>query len=215
MLFEEMIRGVNLEDYEVEFKGIIKEGPSSDGVGREEIKWLKEIVAFANTFGGTLYVGVENKTNKVVALSHEEADRIALMAQRLISIHVEPPIKYSIEKLAVPNTIPTRYVLAIKVEKSKFPPISLHINSISVIYVRHFGKTSAATGEEIRALVMSSEFVSYDNLESETRFDPRDFSETLFLLQKAKRRQRIDGKRFAEYCFFHVRWEAKKRSASF
>ncbi len=193
MLFEEMLKGVNLEDYEVEFKGIIKEGPSNDCSGREEIKWLKVIAAFANTFGGTLYVGVEDKTHQVVALSHEECDKIALMVQRLIAIHIEPPVKYKIDKLVVPDTNPTRYVLAIKVEKSKYPPVSLHTNSASVIYVRHFGKTSAATGEEIRALVMNSESVSYDILESETQFDPNDFKKLYAFYAKQN-----DGKELTE-----------------
>lgn len=64
MLLEELIPCVNIEDYQTEFKGIIKEGDSTDGK-KLEIGWLKELVAFANTNGGTLYVGVENNTHQI------------------------------------------------------------------------------------------------------------------------------------------------------
>lgn len=183
MLFEELVPNCNLEDCEVEFKGIIREGKTKDGNGREEWGWLKEISAFANTFGGVIYVGVDNKTHQVLALSHEETDKIALMVQRLVKAHIEPPISYRLQKLAVPQTSPTRYVLAIHVEKSRVPPVSLHINGLSVIYVRHFGQTSPATGEEIRSLVMSSDFASYDVMESDILFDKNDFT-TLFSFYK-------------------------------
>ncbi len=176
MLIEELVPGVNLEDYRIEFKGILKEGPSKDGGERLEMGWLKEIVAFANTFGGTMYVGVNDKTHEVLSLGHKEADEVALMVQRLVKEHIEPPIRYTIEKLAVPNTSPTRYVLAIRVEKSKYPPISLRFHSAGIIYVRHFGKTSPATGEEIRNLVMSSESASFDMQETDIRFDPSSFT---------------------------------------
>ncbi len=119
MLFEELVPSQNLEHYEIEFKGIISEGPTKDGKGREELGWLKEVAAFANTFGGVLYIGVDNKTHEVLSLSHNDTDRIALMIQRLIQIHIEPPIRYKIEKIEVPLTSPTRYVLALHVEKKQ------------------------------------------------------------------------------------------------
>ena len=193
MLFENLVPNRNLEDYEVEFKGLIQEGSAENGEGRKETGWLKEITAFANTFGGTLYVGVDNKTHDVLALSHEEADRVALMVQRLIQQHVEPPIRYSIEKIVVPQTQPARFVLAIHVEKSKFPPISLHMNGLSVIYVRHFGKTSPATGEEIRNMVMSSDFASFDLMETDELFKKEDFL-TLFTFY----REQNEGRELTE-----------------
>ena len=49
-----------------------------------EIGWLKTLVAFANTEGGALFIGVEDKTHKVVALEQKEADRIVLMIHRQI-----------------------------------------------------------------------------------------------------------------------------------
>ena len=175
MLLEELVPGVNLEDYQTEFKGFLKEGPIEGSSERHEEGWLKEIVAFANTFGGKMYIGVNDKTHEIMALSHEEADKTSLMVQRLVAEHIEPPIHYTIEKIDVPQTSPQRYVLVVCVQKSKCPPISLRYHSAGTIYVRHFGKTSPATGEEIRNLVMNSESVSFDMQETDVKFDPAMF----------------------------------------
>ncbi len=199
MYLEELINGVNLEDYQNEFKGVLKEGRGSEKEERAEIGWLKEIVAFANTLGGTLYVGVDNKTHEVLALTHEEVDRISLMVQRFVLAHIEPPIRYRFEKIPVPSTLPTRYVLAIHVEKSKCPPISLRFHSTGVIYVRHFGKTSVASGEEIRNLVMNSEAVSFDTLETNVPFKMDDFTR-LFQFY----REQNDGKELTEKDLLNV-----------
>ncbi len=215
MLFEELVPHQNIEDYEIEFKGIISEGPTKDGKGREEIGWLKEIAAFANTFGGVIYIGVDDKTHQILALSHNDADKIALMIQRLIQAHIEPPIRYRIERILVPETSPTRYVLALHVEKSKFPPVSLHMNGLSTIFVRHFGKTSAASGEEIRNLVMSSDYVSYDVLETDEDFHKEDFK-TLYAFYK----EQNDGRELTEkdllnIGFFSLDGKLKKGSLLF
>ncbi len=175
MLLEELAPGINLEDYRIEFKGILREGANPDSGERYEVSWLKEIAAFANTFGGTLYVGVNDKTHEILALDHETADKTSRMVQRLVKEHIEPPIHYTIEKIDVPGTSPKRYVLAIRVEKSKCPPITLHFNSAGVIYVRHFGQTSVATGEEVRNLVINSQYASYDDRDTEVKFDPSMF----------------------------------------
>lgn len=179
MLIEELCPGINLEDENIEFKGILEEGEDFDSNGkkkeRKEIGWLKVLASFANTWGGTLYVGVENNSHNIIPLDHNIFDRISLMVQRLIKQDIEPPISYKINKIEVPNTSPIRYLMTIVVEKSKYPPISLHESGKGTVYCRHFGKTSVATGEEIRAMVLNSESVTYDSIISESIFKKEDF----------------------------------------
>ena len=83
MFIEELIDKAYLEDKTIEYKGIIAEGKDKNGKALE-IGWLKTLVAFANTDGGKLIIGVENKTHKVVALDRNKADNIVLMLHRLI-----------------------------------------------------------------------------------------------------------------------------------
>lgn len=183
MYIEDLIEGVNLENYEVEFKGMIFEGENkNDPTKRLEISWLKEIVAFANTNGGRLYIGVDNKTHQILSLDHSTVDKLTLMIHRQIKEHVEPPIRYMISPIKVENN-PSRYILMIDVKKTMYPPISLKFNGSASIYVRHFGLTSIATNEEIRNMVLNSEQISYDVPFTEIDFKEEDFKtlyETFF-----------------------------------
>lgn len=176
MLIEDLVSGVNLEDENNEFKGIIKEGINPKNNERYEIGWLKELVGFANSSGGNLYIGVEDKNHKIVALDHKEADSVILMAHRLIKEHIEPNITYKISKIDVPNTKPTRYVLVISVQRNKALPVALKFNHFSFYFIRHFGKTSAATSEEIQNLVLDSESISFDSPFTLETFNEKDFT---------------------------------------
>ena len=180
MHIEELFEGINLEDEYVEFKGIIKEGENPNNKNeRLEFGWLKEIVGFANSLGGTLYIGVDNKTHEILALDHKTADKIVLMIHRNIKEHVEPPIKYHISKIDIKSEEDkeTRYVIKVIVEKSKVTPISLKFNGLGFIFIRHFGKTSIATREEIRDLVLNSEDIAFDEPFIDIEFKERDFKQ--------------------------------------
>lgn len=189
MLIEDLVEGINLEDETNEFKGIIKEGINPKNNERYEIGWLKEIVGFSNSFGGKLYIGVDNKTHQVLALDHKEADSIVLMIHRLIKEHIEPSIKYKISKINVPDTKPTRYVLIISVERNRALPVALKFNNFSFYFVRHFGKTSPATNEEVQNLVLDSESISFDSPFTEIDFKKEDFTFLYDVFKKNNNRE--------------------------
>lgn len=189
MFIEDLVVGVNLEDEFNEFKGIIKEGINEKNGERFEIGWLKEIAGFANSQGGKLYIGVDNKTHKILALDHSEADRIVLMVHRLIKEHIEPNIKYKITKIDVPDTKPTRYILVINVERNRSLPVALKYNNFAFYFVRHFGKTSSATSEEIQNLVLDSESISFDTPFTPIDFDEKDFTFLYDVFRKNNNRE--------------------------
>lgn len=177
MYINDLIPGLNLEDYETEFKGIIGEGENpKDGKERIEFGWLKTIASFANTNGGSLFVGVEDKTHKIVSLDHKTFDRIVLMVQRLILRHIEPKIDYRIVHHDVREGEQTRYVMEIRVERSPYLPVVLHFHEMGMIFVRRFGECGLATSQEIRNLVLQSAKVSYDDVFTSERYCPEDFT---------------------------------------
>ena len=177
MYINELIPGLNLEDYETEFKGIIGEGENpKDGKERIEFGWLKTIASFANTNGGSLFVGVEDKTHKVVSLDHKTFDRIVLMVQRLIHLHLEPKIDYRIIHHDIREGEQTRYVMEIRVERSSHLPVVLHFHEMGLIFVRRFGETGIPTSQEIRNLALQSAKVSYDEAFTSEQYRPEDFS---------------------------------------
>ncbi len=175
MLIEELIDGTNIESENVEFKGIIREG-RSPGCKDQAISWLKTIAAFANTDGGDLYIGVEDKSHKITALDHETADKVTLMLRCNVRERITPRIAFSVNAISVPGTKPVGYVLDVRVEKSAELPVTLHEGGLLGIYIRNFGRTELAAPEQIRELVLTSDNIPYERPFTDRTFDERDFS---------------------------------------
>lgn len=184
MLIEELIDGTNIESENVEFKGIIREG-RSPGCKDQAISWLKTIAAFANTDGGDLYIGVEDKSHKITALDHETADKVTLMLRCNVRERITPRIAFSVNAISVPGTKPVGYVLDVRVEKSAELPVTLHEGGLLGIYIRNFGRTELAAPEQIRELVLTSDNIPYERPFTDRTFDERDFSA---LIETARRR---------------------------
>lgn len=66
MYLEEIIEDVQLESDKFETNGVLNR---EDVVG-----WLKSIAGFANASGGEFYIGVEDKTNKLIGFDRRNAD---------------------------------------------------------------------------------------------------------------------------------------------
>jgi predicted HTH transcriptional regulator len=77
-------------------------------------KIAKTLVAFANTDGGTIYIGV--KDNGVVAGVRGEEE--LYMIEGAADLHTRPPVPYTAEALDVDGKV----ILAIHVPKSTNPP---------------------------------------------------------------------------------------------
>ncbi|MEE8808744.1 MAG: ATP-binding protein [Lactimicrobium sp.] len=185
MYIEELIPGVNLEDKNTEFKGIIKEGKDEKGK-QAEIGWLKTLCAFANTDGGKLYVGVEDKTHKICALDHLTADQVIRMVYRQVKEKVEPGLGLDIRSIPVSGEAQTRYVIEISVSPGKNLPVALHEKGLLGIYIRNYGQTQTASPEQIRDLVLMSEQIPFDQSFTDEIYHPEDFSKLLSLVKERK-----------------------------
>ena len=170
MTIEELVPGINIEDVNTEFKGILEEGDN------QEVGWLKTLAAFSNTDGGKLYVGVENKTHKVLALDHTTADKVSLMVNRQIRNRLQPVIPYDIQAIPVRSGKGSRYVLEVTVSKSSEVPVYLHADGLLGVYIRLFGETVLASPEQIRDMILMSEQVPYDRPLTDADFSEEDFS---------------------------------------
>ncbi|MBM4429525.1 MAG: transcriptional regulator [Chloroflexi bacterium] len=106
---------------------------------------LRDVVAFANTNGGTIYIGVGSKPKSpVVGVDHpEEASRM-LLAE--ITRAVVPPLAVDIDALKTQG----KNVLRVTVRKGENAPYALHGVEI---YVRQESETSRAMRDEIVQLV--------------------------------------------------------------
>lgn len=66
MYLEEIVENIKLENDKFEAKSILNR---EDVVG-----WLKSIAGFANASGGEFYIGVEDKSNKLIGFDRKNAD---------------------------------------------------------------------------------------------------------------------------------------------
>lgn len=71
MFIYDVIPNINLQNLDVEFKTIAKGNQSTDSNKRQicEFDWLKDFVAFSNTNGGTIYIGVKKVILKLDLLT--------------------------------------------------------------------------------------------------------------------------------------------------
>ncbi|MBP3804143.1 MAG: putative DNA binding domain-containing protein [Oribacterium sp.] len=185
MFIEELAPELNLENKNTEYKGIIEEGKTTSGKNKE-IGWLKTLVAFANTDGGKLIIGVEDKEHKVVALDKKTADKVILMIHRCIRERIDPVIDYDISDIPIKQDASTRYVLIIEVKKSANLPVALHEEGLLGIYIRNYGRTDIATSEQIKDLVLMSDNTPFDTTFTSMTFAREQFCKLFSVAQERK-----------------------------
>ena len=82
MFLEEITGEVRLEDKEYECKAILNR---DDVIG-----WLKTVAGFANASGGDFYIGVEDKTNKLIGFDRKSADSERSYFNNQVNEHLNP-----------------------------------------------------------------------------------------------------------------------------
>ena len=65
MFLEEIVEGIQIENDKFECKSILN---------RDVVGWLKSIAGFANASGGDFYIGVEDKSNKLIGFDRKKVD---------------------------------------------------------------------------------------------------------------------------------------------
>jgi len=171
MFLEELTANVQLEDGQREYKGKLNR---DDVVG-----WLKTIAGFANAAGGDMYLGVEDKTHKLIGYERMAADKERNYFNNQVNEHLvpRPPMKIEFLRYAVKDK--ERFVVHIRVETSPTRPVVLKYQNIPSIYMRRDGFTNGATYEEIIEMSIASQNVQFDALPSDIRYSRNDFGELL------------------------------------
>ncbi|BCL60347.1 hypothetical protein DGMP_10400 [Desulfomarina profundi] len=130
------------EGPEIEFKSTVRFNLKTDKNGKEiELAWLKTVVAFLNTRGGTLLIGV-NDNGELTGLekdNFENRDKCLLHVKNLINHHIGAEFSRFIETTLV--EIEDKEALLIECSPAS-TPIFLHIGKNEEFYVRS-GPSSA------------------------------------------------------------------------
>ena len=112
---------------------------------------MKTIVAFANTQGGKLIVGVDDRTHEIVGVENEILFQIMDGIANAVSDSCMPQIIPDIE----PQTVEGKTVIVVSVEAGKNRPYYLKSKGKeNGTYIRVAGTSRQAFPEKIRELEM-------------------------------------------------------------
>jgi predicted HTH transcriptional regulator len=169
MYLEEIIEGIQLESDKFESKAVLNR---EDVVG-----WLKSIAGFANASGGDFYIGVEDKTNKLIGFDRKDADNERNYFNNQVNEHLTPRPQMKISFIRYVINGNERFVIKVSIEESTVKPVILKYKNIPSIFMRRDGFTNGATYEEIIEMSVKSKNTQYDILVSDIKYDPEKLSD--------------------------------------
>ena len=167
MYLDEIIGDVKLESDKFESKAILN---------REDvIGWLKSIAGFANATGGDFYIGVEDKTNKLIGFDRKGADNERNYFNNQVNEHLTPRPQMKISFIGYKVNGKERFIIKISIDESAVKPVILKYKNIPSIFIRRDGFTNGATYEEIIEMSVKSKKTQYDILVSDIKYESDKF----------------------------------------
>ena len=168
MTLTDIIPNLYVENNEFDCKSILNRDDS--------LSWLKTVAGFANSNGGAIYLGVEDKTFKLIGYDQKKLDSEKLYFYNEISNHMA--ICPSYETAVIPYEIngSVRFIIKITIHKALKKPLVVKYSGMPMIFVRRDGFTNAASEEEIRMMVLASDHPAFDSSLTDVDFDIGDFT---------------------------------------
>ncbi len=149
MTIEEIVHS---ESKNVEFKMMIP---------KDSEKYTKSVVAFANTQGGKLIFGVDDKTRKTTGIDEDELFKMMDSISNAISDSCIPQIVPNIE----PQTVDRKTVIVVTVTPGANRPYYLKSKGKDTgTYIRVAGTSRPANAEKIKELEMEGARIYWDEL---------------------------------------------------
>jgi len=123
----------------------------------------KEIIAFANTRGGTLYIGVGDNGN-IVGI--EDADQVTLQLNHMTRDSIKPDVTMFVRYETL--SIEGKQIIAVTVQKGTERPYYLGSKGLkpSGVYVRNGTSTDPATDTAIRRMIKETDGDSFETMRS-------------------------------------------------
>jgi len=122
-----------------------------------EISLSQEMLAFSNSGGGAIFIGVSND-GTFAGLTREDMGRLNQLVSNAASQHVRPPINPQTENIATPEGLVMRVVVSDGISKP-------YMDKNGVIWVKSGSdKRKATSREEIQRLYQSAGLIHGDEI---------------------------------------------------
>lgn len=146
-------------------------------LSRDKVEgWLKTIAGFSNCSGGSFFVGVEDKTHKLIGFSQTDADNERNFFNNQVNEHLFPRPAIKISFLSYENNGKELFIIRIDVAESNLKPVIVKFKNVPSIYMRRDGFTNGATYEEIIEMSLRSQKAQFDVQDTEEPYNREDFS---------------------------------------
>ena len=141
----------------IEILDIISKGESSKVQFKEnvnnQLSIAQEMIAFANTEGGIILIGVNDKTWEVKGLTKEDIQRLNNLLVNAAEQSIKPPIYITTEVINIENKL----VMAVKILKGTAIPYK---DKDGIIWVKNgANKRKVTSNEEIARLLQTSGYL--------------------------------------------------------
>lgn len=125
-------------------------------------KILKDIIAFSNSTGGKVILGIEDETGTVYGIGEQSPFKLSDSISNMISDACTPQIEPDISI----KTIEEKTVLEINVAPGKFRPYYMkRRGKEKTAYIRINGTSRAADARKLQELELEGQNISYDSLQ--------------------------------------------------
>lgn len=192
MTLDEINQGINIESGKMECKARLNR---NDIVG-----WLKTVAGFSNAEGGIFFIGVEDKTNKLIGFDRLDADNERNYFNNIINQHLTPLPNLKIDFIRYEIRGKERFIIKVEVFQAQLKPVILKYKGLPTIYMRRCGFTNGATYEEIINRSIAGKKVQYDLMLAGIKYEKEKFS-TLFDYYKKENNQQLSDKMLSSMGF--------------
>ena len=123
----------------------------------------KEVIGFANTNGGTVYIGIEDNG---IIVGIDDEDKTILQLNNMIRDSIKPDITMFVKYEAI--ILEDKKVIAIKVQRGTDRPYYLGNKGLKPagVYVRNGTSTNPASEANIRKMIKETDGDSFENMRS-------------------------------------------------
>ena len=123
----------------------------------------KEVIAFANTKGGTLYIGVSNDGN---VLGVKNADQVILQLNNMIRDSIKPDVTMFVGYET--QHVSDKDIIAVTIQKGTDRPYYLGSKGLkpSGVYIRNGTSSDPATDTAIRRMIKETDGDSFESMRS-------------------------------------------------